>query len=88
MSFDGRTISALPHDTVASALIANGVRTLGYAPQDGLPYGGYCFIGRCGECQMVIDGQPCQFACMTEARPGMQVETQHGHGHWGGTSSE
>lgn len=81
--FDGAVVSALDSDTVASALIAAGHRVFATAPQDGSPRGGYCFIGRCSDCLMVVDGQPGTMACITPVREGMRVETQTGRGHWG-----
>jgi D-hydroxyproline dehydrogenase subunit gamma len=84
--FDGAEVSAVDTDTVASALIAAGCRTFTTMSQDGSPRGGYCFIGRCSDCLMVIDGQPGTMACMTPVRDGMRIETQIGHGHWNGGS--
>ena len=80
---DGVAVAALETDTVASALIAAGHRVFGTAPADGSPRGGYCFVGRCSDCLMMIDGQPGTMACQTPVRAGMQVLTQHGLGHWG-----
>jgi predicted molibdopterin-dependent oxidoreductase YjgC len=80
--FDGTTVSALDTDTVASALIAAGYRIFTTAPQDGGPRGGFCFVGRCSDCLMIIDGQPGTMACTTPVRDGMRVETQAGLGHW------
>lgn len=81
-SFDGETIQGYQSDTVASALLAAGIRVLGTTPQDGAPRGGFCFVGRCSDCLMIIDGQPGTMACMTPVVQGMRVETQHGHGEW------
>lgn len=81
--FDGTVVTACDTDTVASAVIAAGYRKFTTVPQDGSPRGGYCFVGRCSDCLMVIDGQPGTMACMTPVRDGMQVETQVGLGHWG-----
>jgi hypothetical protein len=80
---DGIPVSAQETDTVASALIAAGHRTFSVDPHDNSPRGGFCFVGRCSDCLMVIDGQPGTMACITPVRDGMQVETQQGRGHWG-----
>jgi len=82
-NFDGAAITACDTDTVASALIAAGHRIFAHTSQDGSARGGYCFVGRCSDCLMVIDGQPGTMACMTPVREGMRVETQIGLGHWG-----
>lgn len=79
---DGEEIDASSSDTVASALLAAGRSTFLTSPHDGEPRGGFCFVGRCGDCLMVIDGQPGTMACMTAVRSEMVVETQQGHGHW------
>jgi predicted molibdopterin-dependent oxidoreductase YjgC len=84
ITFDGEPLSALETDTVASALIAAGHRVFAIDPHDVSPRGGFCFIGRCADCLMVIDGQPGTMACTTPVRDGMLVETQQGRGHWGG----
>jgi hypothetical protein len=80
--FDGQKVTAFDTDTVASALIAAGYRTFTTMPQDGSPRGGYCFVGRCSDCLMIIDGQPGTMACMTPARDGLRVESQVGYGKW------
>ena len=80
---DGEEIVAAVSDSVASALLASGRRHFLISPHDGEPRGGFCFVGRCADCLMVIDGQPGTMACVTRVRPGMSVETQAGHGHWG-----
>jgi predicted molibdopterin-dependent oxidoreductase YjgC len=84
ITFDGEPLSALEADTVASALIAAGHRVFTIDPHDGSPRGGFCFVGRCSDCLMVIDGQPGTLACVTTVRDGMRVETQQGRGHWDG----
>lgn len=81
-SFDGQSIAGVAGDTVASALMAAGVRAFATDPHDGSPRGGFCFVGRCSDCLMVIDGQPGTMACMTQVRDGMEVEFQRGLGHW------
>ncbi len=79
---DGEEVSAVASDTVASALLAAGRTTFLTSPHDGQPRGGFCFVGRCSDCLMIIDGQPGTMACITPVRDGMIVETQTGHGHW------
>lgn len=77
IAFDGRPIPAWPGESVAAALLAAGERCLRVA-EDGGPRGVVCGIGVCWECRCVIDGRPNQRACMTEARPGMNVGRQRG----------
>ena len=82
ISVNGKALFAFASDSVASALIAAGYRVFGTSPADDSPRGGFCFVGRCSDCLMMIDGQPGTMACRTLVRAGMRVETQHGLGHW------
>ena len=79
---DGKPVMARQGDTIASALVAEGVRVLRYSTKRGEPRGMFCAIGRCTDCAMTVDGVPNVRTCMTPARPGMVVETQHGLGTW------
>lgn len=82
-TFDGRSCSGLPGEPLAAALFANGVRVFRTIPRTGRPRGGFCFAGRCSDCQVMVDGVPNVMACVTPLRPGMRVETQNGVGEWG-----
>ena len=79
---DGRPAPAREGDTIASALIAAGVRVFRFSAKRGEPRGLFCAIGRCTDCAMTVDGVPNVRTCMTAARPGMKVETQQGLGVW------
>ncbi len=68
---------------LAAALFANGVRVFRTMPRTGRPRGGFCFAGRCSDCQVIVDGVPNVMACVTPLREGMRVQTQHGVGAWG-----
>ena len=82
IEFDGQPVAALPGDTVASALLASGHRVFRTTPKTGEARGGFCMVGRCADCLMIIDGVPSVRACMIPARPGMKIRTQHGLGDW------
>src|SRR5215211_4022459 len=79
---DGRAIEAREGETVAAALLAAGVRVFRTMPRTGEPRGGYCFVGRCADCLMVVNGGPNAMACLTPVVAGMRVETQQGLGAW------
>lgn len=79
---DGRPVIAREGDTIASALIADGIRVLRYSQKRREPRGIFCAIGRCTDCAMTVDGVPNVRTCVVPARPGMVVETQHGLGKW------
>lgn len=79
-TFDGETVSGREGETLLPALLASGVRVLRTMPDLGDPRGGYCLIGRCSDCQVIVDGVPSVRACMTLLRDGMVVRSQHGLG--------
>lgn len=75
--FEGRDVEAMPGETVAAALIANGNYNLRTA-EDGSERGVLCGIGVCWECRCVVDGRPNTRACMVEVKQGMTVRRQRG----------
>jgi hypothetical protein len=79
-TFDGRPVSGLQGEPIAAALIASGVRVFRTMPRFGDPRGGFCMVGRCADCQVIVDGVPGVMACVTPVRPGIDVQTQHGLG--------
>ena len=74
---DGSPVSALPGDTIASALYAAGIRAW-HRSRFGDARGLLCGIGVCFDCLVTVDGAPDQRACQVLARPGMQVTTNLG----------
>ena len=78
ITVDGRQITAREGETVAAALLANGIRTFRHTQKRGEPRGVFCGIGQCTDCIMEIDGKLNVRACMTPARPGMIVRSQKG----------
>jgi predicted molibdopterin-dependent oxidoreductase YjgC len=79
-SFDGELVTAISGQTVAAALLDQGIRVLRTTRIGGKPRGIFCGIGICFDCLVIIDGLPNQRACLTEIREGMEVETQNGAG--------
>jgi hypothetical protein len=77
---DGVDLTADEGEPLAAALIAGGIHTFRTMPKSGEPRGGYCFVGRCGDCSMIVDGEPNVMACRTPVRDGMMVDTRHGLG--------
>ena len=72
-TFEDQQIEARAGDSVAAALIANGIRHLRDSVVSGAPRGIYCMMGACYDCLMEIDGMPNRQACMTEAIDGLVV---------------
>ncbi len=76
--FEGRPIQAREGDSVASALLAAGVRSTRLTPRSEAPRGPYCMMGACFDCLAVVDGVPNVQTCLTPVRDGMRIEPQSG----------
>jgi hypothetical protein len=87
ISFNGGEVAAYAGESLIAALLAAGVRELRTMPRTGESRGGYCLVGRCSDCLVIVDGLPNVYACQTSVVAGMVVETQHGLGHWPGATS-
>lgn len=77
MRFKGREIPALEGDSIASALLATGIKVIRRAAS-GEPRGVYCGIGHCYECRVTVNGVAGQRACLVPASDGMMVEEDTG----------
>lgn len=77
--FEGKKLQARRGDTIASALIANGIDIFGYT-EHGKPRGFFCAIGKCSSCLVEVDGVSNVRACITLVNEGMQVKRQVGRG--------
>jgi 2Fe-2S iron-sulfur cluster binding domain len=87
-TFDGRPLAARGGEPIAAALLANGVRVFRTMPRSGEARGGWCLVGRCPDCLVIVDGRPNVRACVTPVVAGMRVATQHGLGDDGSESSD
>lgn len=76
--FEGTAFEARAGDSVAAALLANGVLAFRTTPVSGTPRGPWCLVGECHECLVEIDGEPNRQACMVEVRTDMRICRQHG----------
>ncbi len=65
-------LTAKEGETIASALIANGIDIFGHHPKDGKPMGLFCANGQCSQCLVLVDGRPVK-SCMTIVKPGISV---------------
>ena len=79
-TFDGRVLEGKEGDTIAAALMANGIRVFRTTVKKHTGRGLYCGIGQCTDCVMIVDGRPNVRTCMTFLKEDMTVETQHGLG--------
>lgn len=75
---DGERVVTYPGETIAAALLASGRRVLRRTALRDEPRGIYCAMGVCGECAMVVNGEPGVRTCVTLAVPGMTVSPQRG----------
>ena len=76
-TFDGARIEGRKGEPIAAALFAAGYRVLRTMPRLGDARGGYCMVGRCADCLVIVDGVPNVPACVTPVAPGLDVRTQH-----------
>jgi hypothetical protein len=79
-TFDGAAVDGREGEPIAAALFAAGYRVLRTMPRFGDARGGYCMIGRCTDCMVVVDDVPNVPACLTPVSAGLAVRTQHGLG--------
>ncbi len=86
--FNDKPLEALSSDTIASALLENGIKVCRYTRKNHEPRGLFCAIGRCNDCLMIVDGIPNIRTCVTIVRDGMRIKTQVGNGAWEGLDEE
>ena len=79
-TFDGEQMEGYTNETIAAALIANGVDVFRHSLREGRPRGFFCAIGRCSSCLMTVDGVPNVRVCVTYLKEGMDVHTQTNRG--------
>ncbi|NPV88980.1 (2Fe-2S)-binding protein [Coprothermobacteraceae bacterium] len=78
--FEGKPLTAYEGDTVASALISNGIQAFRESIELHRPRGMFCAIGNCSSCLMVVNGVPNVRTCVTPVEEGMTVERQLNRG--------
>lgn len=77
--FDGNTYEAYEHETIAAALLANGIRKLRVHEDSRTPRGIYCNIGHCLECRVTVNNQTNVRACLTIVEKDMIIESGKQH---------
>jgi NADPH-dependent 2,4-dienoyl-CoA reductase/sulfur reductase-like enzyme/Fe-S-cluster-containing hydrogenase component 2 len=73
----GVKLKAHPGETIAAALIANGVRIFGHHHRDGSPQGIFCANGQCAQCMVIVNGRPVK-SCMELIQPGQNLTPADG----------
>lgn len=79
---DDEPLVARSGEPLAATLLAHGRRICRTTARMGEARGVFCAVGLCGDCAMQVDGIPGVRTCVTPARQGMVVRTQHGLGVW------
>ena len=77
ITLDGQPLACRPGESVATALLAAGLRHLRDSPRAKAPRGAFCMMGVCQECAIRIDGR-IQQSCLVPVRPGLRVELTPG----------
>lgn len=80
VTINGQPVAVRRGETVAAAVLAQGLDQTRSTPVSGAPRAPFCMMGVCFDCLMVIDGKPNQRACMERVREGMCIECQQGAG--------
>jgi predicted molibdopterin-dependent oxidoreductase YjgC len=88
INVDGREMEARKGDSIAAALLANGIRIFRRTQKYHETRGVFCGIGQCTDCIMEVDGMPNVRTCVTQVRSGMIIRTQDGSGSWKETDGE
>jgi predicted molibdopterin-dependent oxidoreductase YjgC len=70
---NGKKLTAYKGETVLSALIASGVKTLRKSSVVAENRGALCGMGVCFECLITINGIPNCRACMVEVQDKMEI---------------
>lgn len=78
ITVDGRELAAREGETIAAALLAEGIRVNRLTKKRHEPRGLFCGIGQCTDCVMVVNGVPNTRTCVTPVADGMVIETQVG----------
>ena len=63
--FNGIEMKGYEGDTIASALLANGVKVFSHSTKFNRPRGFFCGIGKCSSCLMTVNGIPNIRTCIT-----------------------
>ncbi len=72
---DGNPIVAHEGETIATALLASGIRSFRRTARRDAPRGIFCGMGICFDCTMTVNGVPNVRTCVTQVEPGMKVQT-------------
>lgn len=72
-SVDGQPVSARAGDTLLTAMLAAGLDRIRTSEFGDGPRAGFCWMGACQDCWVLVEGQGVRRACTTLVAPGMSV---------------
>jgi len=75
-TFNGESFKGVAGQSIAAALMAEGVRELRKTRFDKEPRLIFCGIGICFDCVVVVNGIANQRACLVEITDGAKIESQ------------
>lgn len=73
LTLDGARIEGQQGDTLLTALLAGGAGHLRESEFGDGPRAGFCLMGACQDCWVVVEGMGRVRACVTLAQDGMKV---------------
>jgi predicted molibdopterin-dependent oxidoreductase YjgC len=79
-TFDGEPMHAEAGQTIAAALMADGIVSWRSTRFGDSPRGILCGIGVCYDCLLTLNGEPNVRACVTRVEAGDDVRRQDGVG--------
>ena len=74
--FEGKSLETTKGQTVAAALLSNGVIQFRESVVSAQPRSPYCLMGVCFECLVEINGKPNHQSCMILVENGMKIKKQ------------
>jgi len=77
VELDGETLRAFSGESLAVALFAAGIHTIGRSAKYHRPRGAFCFEGHCASCLLRVDGRPNVRACQVPVREGLACHSQN-----------
>ena len=77
IDIDGQKVMAYEGETLATVLMATGIRAFEHHVHPYAPSRLFCGMGTCQQCLVTIDDLPNCQACQTPVHPDMKVKTNH-----------
>lgn len=78
IEIDGERVSAEAGESVAAVLLRQAFPSNRTTPVSGEARAPYCLMGVCFDCLAEVDGVASVQTCLTQVRPGMRINRQHG----------